>query len=157
MPMAATCPECGASLPEGGKCIDHFHALLLLEYEVAAWSAATSGGRGEVAHFHAVSSYILQHPDGMNYTAEALAGLRRGLADHLAGRVTLAEQRLRVRRAADGATRITRRAGDEVVRWPVVSWPLTVADVLAGGVEGYCRRVATWAESILRTLDEAGA
>jgi hypothetical protein len=93
----------------------------------------------------------------MNYTAEALAGVRRGLADQLAGRVTLAEQRLRVRRAADGATRITRRAGDEVVRWPVASWPTTVADVLAGGVEGYCGRVASWAESILRTLDEVGA
>jgi hypothetical protein len=155
--MAATCPECGAALPEGGTCIDHFHALLLLEHEVFADPRVTSGGRGEVAHFYAVSSYVLQHPEGMNYTAEALAGARRGLADHLAGRVTLAEQRLRVRRAADGATRITRRAGDEVMRWHVASWPLTVTDVLAGGVEGYCGRVATWAESILRTLDEVGA
>ena len=155
--MAATCPECGAPLPEGGKCIDHFHALLLLEYEVAADPGATSGGRGAVAHFYAVSSYVLQHPEGMNYTAEALAGARRGLADHLAGRVTLSEQRLRVRRAVDGATRITRRSGDEVVRWPVESWPLTVADVLVGGVSGYCGRVARWAESILRTLDEEGA
>jgi hypothetical protein len=155
--MAATCPECVAPLPEGGTCIDHFHALLLLEYEVFADPGVTSGGRGEVAHFYAVSSYVLQHPEGMNYTAEALAGVRRGLADHLAGRVTIAEQRLRVRRAADGATRITRRAGDEVMRWPVASWPLTVTDMLAGGVEGYCGRVATWAESILRTLDEVGA
>jgi Family of unknown function (DUF5946) len=155
--MAATCQECGAPLPGSGKCIDHFHALLLLEYEVAADPGATSGGRGEVAHFYAVSSYVLQHPEGMNYTAEALEGARRGLADHLAGKVTMSEQRLRVRRAVDGATRITRRAGDEVVRWPVSSWPLTVADVLAGGVEGYCLRVATWAESILRTLDRVGA
>lgn len=155
--MAAVCQECGAPLPGGAECIGHFHALLLLEHEVAADPDATAGGRGEVAHFYAVSSYVLQHPEGMNYTAEALAGVRRGLADHLAGRVTISGQRLRVRRAADGAARITRRAGDEVVRWPVDSWPLTVADVLAGGVEGYCGRVATWAESILRTLDAVRA
>jgi hypothetical protein len=155
--MATPCQECGAPLPESGRCIDLFHALLLLEYEAAADPDATSGGRGEAAHFYAVSSYVLQHPEGMNYTAEAITGLRRGLADHLARRVTMAEQRRRVRRVADGATRITRRAGDDVVRWQIGSWPLTVADVLAGGVEGYCGRVAGWAESILRTLDEVGA
>jgi hypothetical protein len=155
--MEAICQECGALLPRGGECIDHFHSLLLLEYEVADDPKATSGGRGEVAHFYAVSSYVLQHPEVMNYTAEALASLRRLVADHLAGRITLAEQRRRVHRAPAAAARVTRRAGDEVVRWPAVSWPITVADVLAGGVEGYCGRVAEWAESILRTLDGAGA
>ena len=29
---------------------------------------------------------------------------------------------------------------------------MTVADVLAGGVEGYPDRVTAWAESIVRTL-----
>lgn len=135
--------------------MDHFHALLLLEWEVAADPAAISGGRGETAHYHAVSSYVLQHPETMNYTAEALAGLRHNLAEQLAGNVRIPELRSQVRRAADGNTRITRRAGDEVKRWPVDSWPTTVSDVLAGGVEGYCDRVAAWAKSILRTLDEA--
>jgi hypothetical protein len=156
-PGPRACPECGAPLPEGGSCLAHFHALLLLEYDVAADPGATAGGRGEAAHFHAVSTYALQHPESMNYTAEALAGLRRGLADHLAGRVSVSEQRQRVRRAANGAARITRRAGDAVPRWPVSAWPVTVVDVLTGGVGGYCGRVARWAESTLRTLDEAGA
>jgi hypothetical protein len=156
--MPATCPECGAPLPESGRCLDHFHALLLLEQAVAADPAATSHGRGEIAHFYAVSSYALQHPEGMNYRAEALADLRRLVADHLAGRITLAEQRQRVHRTPAGDARVTRRAGDEIARWPVASWPLTVADVLAGGVEGYAPRVAAWAASIVRTLDdEAGA
>jgi hypothetical protein len=155
--MAASCCECGAPLIDGGACIDHFHALLLLENEVAADPVATSGGRGLVAHFYAVSTYVLQHPEGMKYKAEALADVRRGLADHLAGKVTLAEQQLRVRRAVNGAVRITRRAGDEVVRWPVASWPLTVVDMIAGGVEDYCDRVAVWAESVIETLDAAGA
>jgi hypothetical protein len=32
-----------------------------------------------------------------------------------------------------------------------------VADVLAGGVEGYAGRVEQWARSILQTLDETEA
>jgi hypothetical protein len=155
--MEAICRECGALLPRGEECIDYFHSLLLLEYEVADDPKAISGGRGEAAHFYAVSSYVLQHPEGMNYTTEALADLRRLVGDHLAGRITLAEQRRRVHRGPAVAARVTRRAGDEVLRWPAVSWPINVADVLAGGVEGYCGRVAAWAESVLRTLDRAGA
>jgi hypothetical protein len=153
--MPARCPECGAPLTSGEACISHFHAMLALESEVAADPVATAGGRGEAAHFHAVSSYILQHPEGMNYRAEALGDLRRMVADHLAGRLSLAALRPRVRRAADGAVRITRRLGDEVPRWPVTAWPMTIVDVLAGGVEGYCDRVPAWAESIIRTLDAA--
>jgi hypothetical protein len=155
--MMATCPECGAPVPDGGSCIDRFHAMLLLESEVAADPAESSGDRGEVAHFYAVSSYVLQHPRSMNYTAEALAALRESVADHLAGRVTLAELRHRVRRAADGAGRVTRRATDDAVRWPVQSWPLTVADVIAGGVKDYGERVAVWAESVISVLDTADA
>jgi hypothetical protein len=93
----------------------------------------------------------------MGYTAEALAGLRQSVADQLAGRVTMEQLRRRVRHAADGARRITRRARDEVPRWPVSAWPMTVADVLAGGVEGYRERVAAWADSIIRTLVAADA
>jgi hypothetical protein len=155
MEMDGKCPECGALLGEGETCRDQFHALLLLEYEVASDPAEVAGGRGEIAHFYAVSSYLLQHPDGMNVTAGTVAGVRRNLADHLAGRASLPELLRRVRQAADGAARVTRRPGDEVVHWPVVAWPLTIADVLAGGVPGYADRVATWAESILRTLDAA--
>lgn len=151
--MTARCFECGAPLPDGGSCIDRFHALLLLESEVAADAAESSDGRGEVAHFYAVSSYVLQHPNSMNYTTEALAGLRQSVADHLAGRVTLAELRLRIRHAANGAGRVTRRAGDQVFSRPVQSWPLNVADVIAGGIKGYGNRVAAWAESILGMLE----
>jgi hypothetical protein len=93
----------------------------------------------------------------MGYTAVALASTRRNLADHLAGRVTLAELRLRVRRAADGPVRVTRRAGDSVVCWPIKGWPVTVADVVAGGVEGYAERVTAWAESVVRVLEAAEA
>ena len=107
--MASNCHECGAELSDGATCKDHFHRLLVLESEVAAVFCPASIDQCAAAHFHAVSAYILQHPEAMNYTAEALAGARQGLAEHLAGRVTIAQQLQRVRRAADGPTRITRR------------------------------------------------
>src|SRR5437588_4353795 len=113
--MSDICPECGAPVPDGGSCRDNFHALLLLEAEVP-------GAPGALLHFYAVTSYGLQHPDSMNYTADALAGLRARLADVLDSRATLEETRRRVRRAADGAVRVTRRAGDAEVRWHRGNW-----------------------------------
>ena len=147
--MPGVCPECGAAVPDGGSCRDHFHALLLLESEIP-------GGPGAVPHFLAVATYGLQHPASMNYTAAALAGLRACVADQLDGRATLEDIRRRVRAGAAAAGRVTRRPGDEVVRWPVASWPMTVADVLAGGAEGYAERVTVWARSIREALDAAG-
>jgi len=102
--MSDICPECGAPIPEGGSCRDNFHALLLLEGENA-------GVPGSILHFYAVATYGLQHPDSMNYTADALAGLRATLADALDGRVTLDDIRRRARRQSDGPVRVTRRAG----------------------------------------------
>src|SRR5262245_50680888 len=144
--MPGVCPECGGPVPEGGSCRDNFHALLLLE-------SGMPGGPGEVPHFYAVSSYALQHPESMGYAAEALAGLQACLVDHLDGRATLDTVRRRVRRGIEGAKRVTRRAGDEVVRWRVESWPMTVANACAGGIEGYGERVEQWARSIRDTLD----
>ena len=68
--MSSSCPECGAPVPPGGSCRDHFHALLLLEAEIP-------GVPGSILHFYAVATYALQHPDSMNYTADALAGLQQ--------------------------------------------------------------------------------
>jgi hypothetical protein len=148
--VSTTCLECGAAVPAGGSCRDHFHALLLLEWQVP-------GGPGGWPHFHAVATYGLQHPEAMGYTAEVLAGLRASLADALDGRATLEALRRRARRGAARAGRVTRRPGDAVVRWRFGSWPLTVVDVLAGGVEGYAGRVERWARSVRETLDAADA
>jgi hypothetical protein len=146
--MADVCPECGTPVPDGGSCRDNFHALLLLGPEIP-------GGPGDVPHFYAVASYALQHPVSMGYTAEALAALRECLAGHLDRRATLDAIRRRVRQDSDGAKWVTRRAGDGVVRWRVVFWPMTVADVCAGGTEGYGARVELWARSIRDTLDSS--
>lgn len=141
----ATCPECGAAVPEGGTCRDNFHALLLLEAEVP-------GAPGGLPHFYAVASYGLQHPKSMNYTAAALTGLRRSVVSALDG-LPLDSIRRRTRRELDGPTRATRRPGDPEVAWHAGPWPMTVADVLAAGPDGYAERVANWAKSIRETLD----
>src|SRR5207244_3243595 len=97
--MSEICPECGAAVPDGGSCRDHFHALLLLEGEIP-------GVAGSILHFYAVATYGLQHPDSMNYTAESLTGLRAAVADALDGRATVGDLRRRSRRHADGRRRV---------------------------------------------------
>jgi hypothetical protein len=144
--VSTVCPECGAAISDGGLCRDHFHALLLLESEIP-------GGPSALPHFLAVASYGLQHPGGMNYTAEALAGLRAAVADVLDGRLTISRLLRRTRRHVDGAVCITRRAGEGEVSWHRDGWPVTVADVCAGGVEGYADRVLCWARSVREVLD----
>jgi len=145
--MASVCSECGAPVADGGSCRDNFHALLLLESQIP-------GGPGDVCHFYAVASYALQHPETMGCTSESLANLRTCLTDHLDGKVTLEIIHRRVRRESEGSKRVTRRAGDPIARWAVESWPMTVADVCVGGIEGYNERVQLWARSILDTLDD---
>jgi hypothetical protein len=146
--MADLCPECGAPTLKDGSCRDNFHALLLLEAEIL-------GGPGSLPHFYAVASYGLQHPDSMNYTADALAGLRTGLADLLDGRATLDEMRRRTRRAVDGPVRVIRRAGEAIVPWRRGRWPMTVADVLTVEADAntYAEHVLRWARSVRETLD----
>src|SRR5438067_13288169 len=97
--MSNSCPECGAPVPIGGSCLDNFHALLLLESQVP-------GGPGALPHFYAVASYGLQHPDSMNYTAAALAGLRMSTADALRGRATSDASRRRPGHGDEGARRV---------------------------------------------------
>jgi hypothetical protein len=144
------CPECGAALPQGGSCRDHFHALLLLESEVP-------GAAGSWPHFYAVAAYGLQHPEAMGFTAAALTGLRASVADALEGRADLETIRRRARQGAARAGRVTRRPTEAAVRWRVERWPMTVVDVCAGGVEGYAERVERWARSVLDSLDAADA
>ncbi len=145
--MSELCPECGASVAEGESCRDNFHALLALEAQVPE-------AAGALPHFYAVACYALQHPEGMGYTERALADLRVGVGEALDGRAGIAQLRERARRVASGG-RVMRKPGDEVPRWRVERWPMTVADVCAGGVEGYAERVAEWARSIRRALDAA--
>ena len=146
------CSECGATLPEGGSCEDYFHELLALESTVP-------GAAGAVPHFLAVASYNLQHPLG--FTPAALTGLRRTLADVLAGRARIDDARRRASAGAEGATRVRRRE-DSVLSdddtallnaWPR-QWPLTVVDVCRVRPEEYTERVRAWATAVAATLGD---
>lgn len=140
------CPECGARVPPGRSCRDNFDALLALEWEVF-------GGAGTLAHFYAVSAYILQHPDSMSYTAESLAWLRSAVASALSGGISTETLRQRAREDGKKAGHVTRRVGDPVPQWPMTRWETTVAEVLEGGPERYVERVERWARSVTAALD----
>ncbi|MBY0397476.1 MAG: hypothetical protein K2X91_13560 [Thermoleophilia bacterium] len=155
--MTTPCPECGAPVPEGGDCRDHFHALLLLEGEIP-------GVPGSLDHFYVVSTYALQHPEGMRLNPDALKGLRSAVADALAGRADVPRLRERSRTFAEGPARVALRPGEAPHRWPVASWPMTVADVCTAETFGefdtpaeFSDRVRRWAASVVATLDAAGA
>jgi hypothetical protein len=127
--------------------------LLLLESEIP-------GVAGSILHFYAVATYGLQHPDSMNSTAEALAGLRSALAGALDGRLTPGALRRRGRRDTDGPRRVTRRDGDPAVPWRRGAWPMTVADVCTAESFGaydtydaYAEHVLRWARSVRATLE----
>jgi hypothetical protein len=150
--MSDICTECGAPVPDGGSCRDHFHALLLLEGEIP-------GVAGSILHFYAVATYGLQHPDSMNYTAEALAGLHATLSAALDG-LPIEKLRRVTRRGAEGARRVTRRAGDPEVSWHRGSWPMTIVDVCTAETFGaydtyeeHADRMVRWARSVRETLD----
>jgi hypothetical protein len=145
------CPECGAPLAPGTACREHLHELLLLE-------ARVPGAPGALPHFLAVASYNLQHPS--TFVPDALEGLRRTVADVLAGRATLDDARRRARAGARGSARVHRHTGEQPAEndrrlldaWPT-RWPITVADVRAADPSEYAQSVRAWAASVVAALE----
>jgi len=145
------CPECGAALPATGSCQEYLHELLFLEAQVP-------GAPGAEPHFLAVASFNLQHPSA--FLPSVLTGLRRTVADVLAGRATVDDARRRARHGAAGPTRVRRRPDtvlsndDQLVlrAWPT-TWPITVLDVCRVPPERYVESVRRWAASIIEVLD----
>jgi hypothetical protein len=121
--MSSRCTECGAPLPQGGSCREHFDTLLAREWQIR-------GGPGALPHFFAVATWGLQHPRAMSYTMGTVSGLRRAVADALNGDASIEELRRRAGAGAAKAGRITRTEGDAEVDWQIAAWPMTVVDVL---------------------------
>ena len=132
------CPACGAPVTAGGACLDHFHALLVLE-------GRFPGAHGSIRHFYAVACYNLQHPDSVGLTTEALEGLRCNLADALDGKASVVELHRRTRLATDGPIRVRRRSGDPPVDWYCGPGPVNVTDALTGTAAAYPDLVEAWA------------
>jgi hypothetical protein len=106
--------------------------------------------------FYAVAAYGLQHADDLCVTAQAQADLRASVIDALAGRATLDDARRRVGQGVGQTGRGKRRSAEAAARRRVEKWPVTIADVCAGGVEGLAMRVERWAKSVVESLDAAG-
>lgn len=137
----AHCPECGAPTVDGLSCWEQFGAVLGWEQHDPALAAE---------HFLTVASYNLQHP--AQFTQEALDGLRTAYCEHLDHGLPVAEiRRRRMHERFEGSARVMRPKSE---RQPVLRrWPMTIADVYAGGVpEGAAQRVREWAASIRREL-----
>ena len=165
----ASCPECGAPLATGETCIELFNRMLALEWTVIAeigkgvppdeFQSSGPGKEALRAHFFAVGSYQLQHPDRLE--VRVVLGLWRSIEEVLAGRATREEILRRGRETFDGPTRVRRREAGRDTRlgaWPS-AWEMTVADVCAVPPADYIATVRRWAETTaaaIRTVRHTG-
>jgi hypothetical protein len=133
------CPECGAPWDDGLTCADHYHQMLIWDYEHTDFAV----------HHLMVLCYYLQHPS--LYTPEGLEQAKGLLADFVARGQTPQEVRQQSRAQVDSSKRTWKIKGTATAygSYPQpIPWTMTAADVVAGGVESYCEQVWQWAQTI---------
>ena len=139
------CLECGAAWEAGQTCEDRFHQMLFWEAENPAYGA-------EVHHLMVVC-YHLQHPS--LYSPAGLNEARRLLGEFVERGASPVEVRQRNRARVDSSRRdwkITGTATSHGAYGRPMPWPMTAADVVAGGAESYCDNVRAWARAVNETL-----
>ena len=143
-----SCPDCGAVWQDKRTCQDNFHQMLFWEHEIPAnWAV----------HHLMVASYHIQHPS--LYSPEGLEDAKQLLTAFLVEGCTPDEIRKHNRTQVDSSRRTWKIKGtpDRHGSHPhSVTWTMTTAAVVAGGVDNYCINVKCWAESIHKTLKAAG-
>jgi hypothetical protein len=110
-----------------------------------------------VVHHLMVLCYHLQHPklyssDGLHYSLQLLV-------EFVANGVSPQEIRQRSRAIVDSGNRkwkITATATSFGSYEHPIHWPITAADVVAGGSERYCENVRAWAQSMFEALTASG-
>ncbi len=144
MPDFQKCPECGARWKEGETCETDFHQMLFWEAEYPTY--------GEVHHL-TVLCYHLQHPS--LYSPDGLKEARRLLAEFVEHGTSPVEVRKNNRDHVDSSKRTWKIKATATAQGSydqLIHWPLTAADVVAGGSDHYCDNVRAWARSINDTL-----
>lgn len=149
MNTANHCPECNAVGRDGLTCRDHFDQML-------AWEFEDPGGAGAVHHL-TVLCYNLQHP--RVYSPEGLVAAQTLLVQFVADGLSPQQVRNQIGAGHDSAKRayrITGSSGTQGSYARPVQWTVTIGDVAAGGLDGYCERVTAWAVSVLEALRAGG-
>lgn len=147
--LQTTCPICGSIHIDATTCEDDFHQMLYWEQELMA-----EGMILMETHYLMVASYHMQHPH--IYSAEALAGVRKDVAEYLAGHRSLDQIRGELRetvRSDKRKTTITAREGNHGGYATPVEWAMRAVDVVAAGKAQYTASVRAWAESLIVALD----
>ncbi len=149
--MRATqvCAECGATQVDGKTCEDDFHQML-------AWESENPSFGAEVHHLM-VLCYHLQHPS--LYSPEGLTEAVHLLVEFVERGASPEEIRKRNRRRLDSGKRTWKIKGTPTSYGSYerpVEWPMTAADVIAGGANSYCDNVRAWARSVHEALKASG-
>ena len=143
--METQCPECGAEWSNGVTCQDYFH-------QFGFWEMADIEHLGVVHHLM-VLCYHLQHPS--LYSPDGLTHAQSLLVDFVARGVTPQQVRRRDRDKVDSGKRkfkIKGTAESHGAYHHPVTWTMTAADVVAGGVDSYIESVKAWAQSVYDAL-----
>lgn len=146
--MSDHCPECGALWREDVTCADHFYQMLFWENEDSAnWAV----------HHLTVLCYHLQHPS--LYAADGLEHAKGLLIKFVDEGVDPRVLRVHMRDEVDSGKRkfkITATADSHGAYAHPITWSLTAADVVAGGIEQYIANVNAWARSTLADIKASG-
>jgi hypothetical protein len=148
MEKAQLCPECGSAWRDGQTCQDHFHQMLYWEFENPDLG---------VVHHLMVLCYHLQHPS--LYSPEGLRYSMQLLVDFVERGVSPQESRQRSRAIVDSGNRKWKITATPTSRGSYahpIQWPMTAADVIAGGADHYCENVRAWARSMFEMLNATG-
>lgn len=141
------CPVCGAACSEGETCIDHFHMMGYWELEYLLYDV----------HHLMVACYYMQHPH--LYSPEALDGMKKMLVQFVEEGVMPQEMRREISGKVNSSVRKYKIAGtaESFGKYEhPVQWKMTVADVIAAGIDNYYDSVRKWAVSMLESLRESG-
>lgn len=143
-----TCPECGASWPEGHTCDDDFYQMLYWE------SAYPDYG---VVHHLMVLCFHLQHPS--RYSREGLDESLVLLREFVANGTSPQEMRRRnaPRVASDvRKTPITARDGNKGAYAHPVAWTMRAANVARADHHRYVENTRIWAQHVYDDLRATG-